>query len=319
MNIHGASWPAEGLTRVPYWIYSDRDLYAEEQERIFRGDDLDLPVPRRGAAASQHVPGRRISATCRWSWRATRTASIHAFENRCAHRGALICLEGRGDARDFTCVYHAWNYDLSGNLNGVAFQRRHQRQGRHAGRTFQPRRPSARASCASQTSAGLVFGTLSDDVPPIEEYLGEEIAATHQARAAQAPVEAARPLHPDAAEQLEALFRERQGHLSREPAAHVLHDVPAQPAVAERRPGGERERRQPRQLLDVGRRAGKEYEQAGMRSAQDGFALEAPELLLDTSTSSATASTCRSSRCSRASCCSRSRTALAVRRSCRKG
>ena len=30
-------WPAEGLTRVPYWVYSDRDVYEEEQARIFRG------------------------------------------------------------------------------------------------------------------------------------------------------------------------------------------------------------------------------------------------------------------------------------------
>ena len=30
-------WPAEGLTRVPYWVYCDRDIYETEQERIFRG------------------------------------------------------------------------------------------------------------------------------------------------------------------------------------------------------------------------------------------------------------------------------------------
>src|SRR5262245_39577939 len=30
-------WPVEGLTRVPYWVYSDRDVYADEQARIFRG------------------------------------------------------------------------------------------------------------------------------------------------------------------------------------------------------------------------------------------------------------------------------------------
>jgi hypothetical protein len=30
-------WPEEGLTRVPYWVYSDRALYEEEQARIFRG------------------------------------------------------------------------------------------------------------------------------------------------------------------------------------------------------------------------------------------------------------------------------------------
>ena len=47
---------------------------------------------------------------------------IYAFENRCAHRGALIALDGGGKARDFTCVYHAWNYDLKGNLKAVAFE-----------------------------------------------------------------------------------------------------------------------------------------------------------------------------------------------------
>ncbi|MBV8178484.1 MAG: Rieske 2Fe-2S domain-containing protein [Mycobacterium sp.] len=50
--------------------------------------------------------------------------SIAAFENRCAHRGALICLDDAGSgAKDFQCVYHAWRYDLRGNLRSVAFQR----------------------------------------------------------------------------------------------------------------------------------------------------------------------------------------------------
>ena len=50
--------------------------------------------------------------------------SIAAFENRCAHRGSLICLDDAGKgAKDFQCVYHAWRYDLRGNLQSVAFQR----------------------------------------------------------------------------------------------------------------------------------------------------------------------------------------------------
>ena len=31
------SWPAEGVTRVPYWVYQDREVYTAEQEKIFRG------------------------------------------------------------------------------------------------------------------------------------------------------------------------------------------------------------------------------------------------------------------------------------------
>jgi len=39
MNVNEAvrQWPAEGLTRVPYWVYSDREIYRAEQERIFQG------------------------------------------------------------------------------------------------------------------------------------------------------------------------------------------------------------------------------------------------------------------------------------------
>ena len=28
-------WPAEGLTRVPYWVYSDAEIYERELEQIF--------------------------------------------------------------------------------------------------------------------------------------------------------------------------------------------------------------------------------------------------------------------------------------------
>ena len=31
-------WPAERLTRVPYWVYQDEDIYRREQEKIFRGN-----------------------------------------------------------------------------------------------------------------------------------------------------------------------------------------------------------------------------------------------------------------------------------------
>ena len=30
------AWPAEGVTRVPYWVYQDEEIYRAEQTRIFR-------------------------------------------------------------------------------------------------------------------------------------------------------------------------------------------------------------------------------------------------------------------------------------------
>ncbi len=45
-----------------------------------------------------------------------RDQSIHALANTCRHRGARICLEQRGHRRRLTCPYHAWSYDLNGQL-----------------------------------------------------------------------------------------------------------------------------------------------------------------------------------------------------------
>ena len=83
---------------------------------------------------------------------------LHAFENRCAHRGSLLCINESGEARDIVCVYHNWSYDLAGNLTGVAFRKGIGGKGgmpADAGRTR-----IRRASCRVETLCGLVFGTL---------------------------------------------------------------------------------------------------------------------------------------------------------------
>ena len=86
MNIHDRSWPSEGLTRIPYWIYSDRDLYAEEQARIFRGDAwtflcLEAELPRPNTFRTSNLGDMPVVVT------RDKDGAIHAFENRCAPCG----------------------------------------------------------------------------------------------------------------------------------------------------------------------------------------------------------------------------------------
>jgi len=166
-------WPAGALTRVPYWIYQSPEIYAQEQRCIYEGPTwnylcLEGEVPKPGDYRATFVGAMPVVVARDFD------NEIYAFENRCAHRGALICLDNGGNARDFTCVYHAWNYDLKGNLKGVAFE---DGVGGKGGmpKTFcrddhGPRKLRIAIFC------GLVFGSLSDEVPPIEEYLGDEIA-----------------------------------------------------------------------------------------------------------------------------------------------
>jgi choline monooxygenase len=43
---------------------------------------------------------------------------IRAFYNVCAHRGHQL-VEGSGQVRRLVCPYHAWTYELTGQLVGV--------------------------------------------------------------------------------------------------------------------------------------------------------------------------------------------------------
>jgi anthranilate 1,2-dioxygenase large subunit len=173
MNAIQHRWPEEGLIRVPNWVYQEREVYAAEQARIFQGPAwhylaLEAELPDAGDFKTTFVGDASVVVT------RDRDGEIHAFENRCAHRGSLICLKNRGNAKDFTCVYHAWNYDLQGTLRGVAFRRGVKGKGGMPA-TFRMEDHGPRKLKVARFSE-LVFGTFAADAPEIESYLGPEIA-----------------------------------------------------------------------------------------------------------------------------------------------
>ena len=44
---------------------------------------------------------------------------VMVLVNRCAHRGSMVCAEGRGNTERFVCPYHGWSYDTGGTLQAV--------------------------------------------------------------------------------------------------------------------------------------------------------------------------------------------------------
>jgi phenylpropionate dioxygenase-like ring-hydroxylating dioxygenase large terminal subunit len=277
MNIHARSrdWPTEGLTRVPYWIYADRDIYAEEMEKIFRGDTwnflcMEAEVPRPNTFRTSFLGDMSVVVT------RDANGDVHAFENRCAHRGALLAHKERGDAKEIACIYHNWTYDLCGNLTGVAFRRGI--AGKGGMRPEATPEAHAPRKLRIECFAGLVFGTLGENTPPLQQYLGPEIAAKIK-RVVRGPVRllggysqilpsnwklymenTKDSYHASLLHMFFTTFRlnrlSQKGGLviSDGGANHISYSMAA----------------------DV---AGKEYEQAKMRSANEGYALEAPELL----------------------------------------
>src|ERR1041384_2346050 len=166
------SWPKEGATRVPYWVYQDAAVYAEEQKRIFLGPTwsylcLEAELAEPGSFVTTFL-GEMPVVVAR-----DPAGKLHAFENRCAHRGALICMQARGKAERFTCIYHNWTYDHAGNLLNVAFRKGIAGKGGMAPESTPE--TQARKQFRVQSLFGLVFGTLSQEAPALEDYIGPEI------------------------------------------------------------------------------------------------------------------------------------------------
>ncbi|MGE0821304.1 MAG: aromatic ring-hydroxylating dioxygenase subunit alpha [Candidatus Binatia bacterium] len=165
------AWP-EGVSRVPYRAFFDPAIYAQEQELIFRGRvwnyvGLEAEVPLPGDFKATFVGDTPVVVT------RDKEGILHAFVNRCAHRGALVCREPRGNRKSHMCVYHQWTYDLQGNLIGVPFRNGIEGQGGYP-EDFQPSQHSLRKLRIS-TYHGLIFASFAAAIEPLEDYLGPDM------------------------------------------------------------------------------------------------------------------------------------------------
>lgn len=166
------AFPNDDGSRVPYKVFSSQAVYEREQERIFRGPTwnflgLEAEIPNPGDYKSTFIGDTPVVVT------RTEDAGLAAWVNRCAHRGASVCRNSRGNAKSHTCVYHQWSFDSRGNLLGVPF-RRGQKHMTGMPADFDPRQHSLR-QLTVESYQGLIFATFSDAVAPLPEYLGAEM------------------------------------------------------------------------------------------------------------------------------------------------
>jgi phenylpropionate dioxygenase-like ring-hydroxylating dioxygenase large terminal subunit len=91
---------------------------------------------------------------------------IRAFHNACSHRGAILTGERCGNqGQILKCMYHAWAYNLKGDLTGVPYEEGY---GPDFDRGAYGLRP---VHC--DTFEDLVFVALRPTVPSLTEFLGE--------------------------------------------------------------------------------------------------------------------------------------------------
>jgi nitrite reductase/ring-hydroxylating ferredoxin subunit len=148
--------------RIHASLYTDPRIFDDEMERIFRRGWVfvghDSEIPRAGDFVTRRIGTEPVIMV-----RGT-DGGVSVLVNRCMHRGTMLCPGDRGRVRTFTCPYHGWTYDLSGELLGVPYP------GGYA--SFDKRAHGL--ACAPRVSSyrGFVFASLSASGPSLADHLG---------------------------------------------------------------------------------------------------------------------------------------------------
>ncbi|MBE9140412.1 aromatic ring-hydroxylating dioxygenase subunit alpha [Nodosilinea sp. LEGE 07088] len=149
-----------------------------EQQAIFRrawlyvGDGERLNQP--GMVWARSVAGTPLLIV------RDNDGELRAFYNVCPHRAAILSPQvGIHSCQRLVCPYHAWVYDLAGDLVGVPSQDQFPD-------SFQ--KPDfALRSVRLETWSGFMFVCFDDTAPPLAEFLGSipEYLGRHRTAATQ--------------------------------------------------------------------------------------------------------------------------------------
>jgi salicylate 5-hydroxylase large subunit len=182
-------WTRPESSRVPFWAYTDAQLYQRELEKIFYGEHwcyvgLVAEIPNVGDFKLSWVGERQVIMV------RDRVApkdrgidpGIRVVENRCAHRGVRFCQQPHGNARSFVCPYHQWTYKLNGDLAGLPFKDgvpATDDQGNACVNGGMPGDFDMKAHGLAKLRVavfhGLVFATCSETAPSFEDYIGPDV------------------------------------------------------------------------------------------------------------------------------------------------
>ena len=157
--------PAQQIFRVHRDVYADPALFELEQRYIFERSWAFLchesQLPKAHDYIASHIGRQPVLVT------RDAKGQLRGFLNACRHKGAQLTRMDSGNKRYHVCAYHGWGYDSSGRNVDI-------KDAKAGGY------PAAFASdnhdllplAQLASYKGLVFGSLSAEVQPLEEHLG---------------------------------------------------------------------------------------------------------------------------------------------------
>jgi phenylpropionate dioxygenase-like ring-hydroxylating dioxygenase large terminal subunit len=162
-------WPREDSSRIPLWVYSDRDNYKRELERIFYGPHwhfigIDTEVPNTGDYKRATVGERSVIMV------RDETGAINVLNNTCAHHAAQICQAKFGNHAALICPYHQWTYTLRGDLQSVPFKKGMKGIGGYQA-DFDMAEHGLKKLKVANVNGGI-WATFDHSAMPFEAYIG---------------------------------------------------------------------------------------------------------------------------------------------------
>lgn len=156
----------EGIFRVRGDAFIDPQLFELEMVRVFESTwiflGLESQVARPHDFMTAHI-GRQPVLIARGA-----DGKLGCFLNICRHRGTLLCPLKKGNQRVHLCRYHGWVYDSSGRNVSIP--------GKDIGQyppAFDAESHDLIPVARFKSYRGLMFASLSADVPTLEDHLGD--------------------------------------------------------------------------------------------------------------------------------------------------
>jgi benzoate/toluate 1,2-dioxygenase alpha subunit len=156
-----------GLFRCDRAIFTDKELFELEMKHLFEGNWIYLAHESQVANRNDYFTtwvGRQPVFITR-----NKDNELGAFINACSHRGAMLCRYKRGSKSTLTCPFHGWTFSNAGKLlkvkdsDGAGYPPQFDSKGSH----------DLKRVARFESYRGFLFGSLSPDVKPLSEHLGE--------------------------------------------------------------------------------------------------------------------------------------------------
>lgn len=146
-------------------VFSDSEIYVAEQEAVFGHSWLfighELQLPDVGSYLTTYMGEDGVIAV------RDRAGDVRVYLNSCPHRGMQLCSRDQGRAKNFKCPFHAWTFNLQGELIAVpGFE-----EGYHG--ELDTEQWGLIEVARVENYGGLIFASFDKDIEPLPDYLGD--------------------------------------------------------------------------------------------------------------------------------------------------